>query len=864
MDIPKKIDFHRLYKVVSHPIPEHATWIATKAIPLHKDDVGVSLAHYLIADICAKYLALQWQGARVYPHVVSDFTQIDRYTLRDRLRQSRSVIRKMALQSERHLLYDYDVVHNVFGQLVSDGVIFREYAVRYWSLRYQTVIPDHALRNEEQERPCYHIRFFIDTKKHTMMAKTFHPHYIFATVALVVHPLDKRFKKFVGKHVIVPLINKTIPVIADEMVDMTQQYGGVVMLTPAHDRDHYEIARKHELPVDRFAVDNTDNLTERAGEFAGLPLKKYQENIIQYLQDISNLDRITEEKTMVSYYDDEEVGQRAWHQWLLDYTAWQDHIDTKLASDSSIDDVEYIWWQIDTPMPQYRCLSQQADQWRKLPVIGESEPKLISLDDIKEENSLVTSHKKLWYMMWRTWVCSQTETAWSFLHAREKLDDKEDYVSVIDEKYHHLLMHAHEHPDDWLSLCEQAWETLTLGGQAVSQDCFDSMFVDVVLVSHALQQWEMHQWYMSVISPQDGLRFLSVVLMTQYLSRYRLINNALVVGDYRFERRDYPHTIYHQWGIVGEMVDMYSSDAVRVHLSTTYDFQWTSVVEEKAFLQKIWNAGRFLMMQEKAWPVSEELSPLSQWIVAHCQYLREELAFFMKKMQYMQARDLMREWVYYGIAEHYISLIKKFPDQHDPHVTHYVRQVMQSVLFPFMPLTMRRLDTEIVAYDDLAMTRAKDYKYILLMNVLTTLHRLKDDMGYTRQQKPHVIIQSNKDFQVFLSHHEDLVRACLHFADIEYVNEVGDIPEDYVIRRQASVHVAMTKYVEIKRDINQEIQLLQQQKKHLEQLMTQKRQLLSSPWWSSQQRHDLIQELEDMKHQLTQISYQHIKMTAEG
>lgn len=89
-------------------------------------------------------------------------------------------------------------------------------------MNQQTVVSDAQLVHTVQELPTYFIKFFIDSKKHTITARLDDPILLFGISALAVSPYDKRYKKFVGKDVIVPIINKTVPVITDEYVDMTQ------------------------------------------------------------------------------------------------------------------------------------------------------------------------------------------------------------------------------------------------------------------------------------------------------------------------------------------------------------------------------------------------------------------------------------------------------------------------------------------------------------------------------------------------------------------------------------------------------------------------------------------------------------------
>jgi valyl-tRNA synthetase len=100
----------------------------------------------------------------------------------------------------------------------------------------------------------YNLRYFVDTKNISIIVPTIWPETIFADVALAVHPDDKRYKKMVNNKVIIPIINKAIPIITDESVDPNKGTG-IMRITPAHDKQSLMIAQKHGLNRDKFAID---------------------------------------------------------------------------------------------------------------------------------------------------------------------------------------------------------------------------------------------------------------------------------------------------------------------------------------------------------------------------------------------------------------------------------------------------------------------------------------------------------------------------------------------------------------------------------------------------------------------------------
>jgi len=109
----------------------------------------------------------------------------------------------------------------------------------------------------------YYLRYFVEGKGDNITIATTRPETIFADVAVAVHPKDRRYKKWIGKNVLIPLINKPIPVIADEAIDF--DFGtGAMKVTPTHDEMDYEIGKRHSLPMNQFAFDKNVKFTKLA------------------------------------------------------------------------------------------------------------------------------------------------------------------------------------------------------------------------------------------------------------------------------------------------------------------------------------------------------------------------------------------------------------------------------------------------------------------------------------------------------------------------------------------------------------------------------------------------------------------------
>jgi len=113
-------------------------------------------------------------------------------------------------------------VRNLFVQLVQEGHIYEDCSINYRSLQEQKTLGTDELNYKKMQVKQYNIRYFVDTKNISLIVPTTSPETIFADVALAVHPDDKRYKKIIKNKVIIPIINKAIPIITDDSVDPTK------------------------------------------------------------------------------------------------------------------------------------------------------------------------------------------------------------------------------------------------------------------------------------------------------------------------------------------------------------------------------------------------------------------------------------------------------------------------------------------------------------------------------------------------------------------------------------------------------------------------------------------------------------------
>ncbi len=175
-------------------------------------------------------------------------------------------------------------VREVFVRLYEEGLIYRGDYIINWCPRCHTALADIEVEHEQAEGSIWYIRYPLadpDSKKFVTVATT-RPETMLGDTAVAVHPDDPRYRDLISKHLILPLANRKIPIIADEHVD--PEFGtGAVKVTPAHDFNDFEIAKRHELPsIDIF--DRNAILNENAGPYKGLDRYEARKRILEDLK----------------------------------------------------------------------------------------------------------------------------------------------------------------------------------------------------------------------------------------------------------------------------------------------------------------------------------------------------------------------------------------------------------------------------------------------------------------------------------------------------------------------------------------------------------------------------------------------------
>jgi valyl-tRNA synthetase len=184
------------------------------------------------------------------------------------------------------------VVREVFVRLYEEKLIYRETRLVNWCPVCLTVLSDLEVVHEERQGHLWHIKYPVVGTKEFVVVATTRPETMLGDAAVAVNPGDERYKNLIGKKVLLPLMNREIPIIADEMVD--REFGtGAVKITPAHDPNDFEVGRRHKLAeIDVMTDDGRMNAS--AGAYAGLDRFEARKRVVEDLKAQNLLEKITE------------------------------------------------------------------------------------------------------------------------------------------------------------------------------------------------------------------------------------------------------------------------------------------------------------------------------------------------------------------------------------------------------------------------------------------------------------------------------------------------------------------------------------------------------------------------------------------
>jgi valyl-tRNA synthetase len=283
-----------------------------------------------------------------------------------------------------------DAVISVFIDLYNKGLIYRGLRMINWDPSAKTSLSNEEVDYEEEKSQLYFVKYKLKGSEDFIAVATVRPETIMGDVAVCVNPKDERYLKLIGKTVIVPMVNREVPIIADDYVDI--EFGtGALKITPAHDVNDYEIGKRHNLPViDCFNDDGT--IAEAAGIFIGLDRFKARKQAVELIESEGLLIKKEDYMNKVGRSERTKavIEPRLSLQWFVDMKKFFER-NPQVLDDVMNDTIQFYPSKYKNAYKNWIdnvkdwCISRQLWWGQRIPAWYDEEGKLVSVAKTKEE-----------------------------------------------------------------------------------------------------------------------------------------------------------------------------------------------------------------------------------------------------------------------------------------------------------------------------------------------------------------------------------------------------------------------------------------------------------------------------------------------
>ena len=543
-------------------------------------------------------------------------------------------------------------VSEVFVRLHEEGLIYRGARLVNWCPKLQTALADEEVENKETKGHFWSLRYpFEEDPSQAMVVSTTRPETLFGDAAVAVHPDDERYRHLVGKKVLIPIIGRAIPIIADEYADPAKGTGAV-KITPAHDFNDYEVGLRHKLkPV--VALDLQAKLTAEAGPYAGLDRFVARKKLLADLEErgllVSVEDRVIPIPTC--YRSGDVVEPALLSQW---YVKMAPLADLALAAKVRFVPERYVntYEQWLEPRRDW-CISRQLWWGHQIPV---------------------------WY------VVSETGGKVTDLTPHVAARSGDDAQKQAKEKFGSacILKREEDVLDTWFS--SALWPFSTMGWPDKTPELETFYPTDVLITARDI----IYFWVARMIF--SGLHFLGKApFHTVYIHGTILDEKGQRMSKSKGNGID-----------PIEMIDKFGADAVRFGLMTLttegQDIKLSPVKFEGArnFANKLWNAVRFVQPHlGSAVPLTSttlsERSLADRWILKRCSDTVRTVTEELDALHFSVAQVLYH-FIWDDFCSGYLEMRKKEitgPDSAEKRIAvtvfASVLRDLIALLHPFMP-----------------------------------------------------------------------------------------------------------------------------------------------------------------------------------
>ena len=681
-------------------------------------------------------------------------------------------------------------VTEVFCKMHEKGWIYKGSRIINWCPVCNTSISDAEVEYEEQAGHFWHIKYplieedgSVSTKEFLEFATT-RPETMLGDTAVAVNPDDDRYKSIIGRKVLLPIVNREIPIVADSYVDM--EFGtGVVKITPAHDPNDFEVGKRHNLPVINIMNDDA-TINKNGGKFEGMDRYEARKAIVEELDKMGLLVRIEDYSHNVGTHD---------------------------RCKTTIEPLVKEQWFV------------KMDELIKPAV------EAVKNGDIK----LIPKRMEKTYFNWtdniRDW-CISRQLWWGHRIPAYYCDECGEVV--VAKKMPEVCpkcgcTHFTQDPDTldtWFS--SALWPFSTLGWPEQTEDLKYFYPTDVLVTGYDI----IFFWVIRMIFSgyeQMGERPFKTVLFHGLVrdSQGRKMSKSLGNGIDPLE-----------------IIDQYGADALRLTLITgnapgnDMRFYYEKVEANRNFANKVWNASRFIMMnmegKEITIPAASELEPVDKWILSKCNTLVKDVTENMENYDLGIAVQKVYDFIWDEFCDWYIEMVKpRLYNSDDAKSQNAALYTLKSVLIdalkllhPYMPFITEEIFCTLQSEEESIMISrwpeySEDKNY---PKEEKDIEIIKEAVRGIRNIRTEMNVAPSKKATVYVVSEDEGIRSTfeegkLFFATLSYASEVlvqkdkTGIADDAVsvMIAGAALYIPFAELV----DIQAEIQRLTKEEKRL-------------------------------------------------
>ncbi len=714
-------------------------------------------------------------------------------------------------------------VEEVFINLYEKGYIYKGSRIINWCPVCKTSLSDAEVEHEEQGGHFWHIKYPIVGTEDFLEIATTRPETMLGDTAIAVHPEDERYKDIIGKHVMLPLVNREIPIVADYYVD--KEFGtGAVKITPAHDPNDFEVGKRHNLEEINIMNDDA-TINERGGRYAGMERYEARKAIVKDLEEQGFLVKIEPHSHNVGTHDrcGTTVEPLIKQQWFVKME--------ELAK------------------PAIEALHT-----------GE-------LKFVPERFNKIYLH---WLENIKDW-CISRQIWWGHRIPAYYCDECGEFVVAkeIPEKCPHCgcahFTQDEDTLDTWFS--SALWPFSTLGWPEKTEDLDYFYPTDVLVTGYDIIFFWVIRMVFSGLEHTGKSPFHTVLIHGLVRdSQGRKMSKSLGNGIDPLE-----------------IIDQYGADALRLTLVTgnapgnDMRFSNERVEASRNFANKVWNASRFILMNMKENIVDEPgeslLKSADRWILAKVNRLTKDVTENMDKFELGIAVQKVYDFIWDEFCDWYVELAKYriYHAEEDPDSAKCVLWILKTVLgqalkllHPFMPFITEEIYSALVPEEESLMISSwpeyrREWEFPTDEEVMS---HVKEITRGIRNMRAEMNVPNNRRTKVFIvSTDQNLlsgieairesVKPLMLANDILLHSEKKDIAEDAVsiVVPGAAVYLPLEDLV----DFEQEKERLAKEEEKLTKEIARAKGMLSNEKFLSKAPEKKVREEKEKLEKYTQM-----------